>query len=148
MTTLPDHLTTAADELRARALELLPLVLDLAERYERIDSESDQLSWDLAYPGVDRDSLSDDANLGEPAADLLDTPEGESMSAKVMDAGAIIMVMAMRLQASQQSIPLPHHVTQLLGDAVPEYDRLYAENRQELAEMIAMGRSIEREAGG
>lgn len=112
---VPEHVTQAARELEAMAQRLVPEVLDLADRYERLDWMLDEL----------------------PAAD---EPGGaeirESVARAGFDAGtAAVAVMKLKLQDVMHSIPRPAHLAGDLGFEVPEYPRLVERDLERVRNM-------------
>ena len=142
MSHVPEHLTAAAAELEALARELLPQVLELAERYERVSWEHCAVAWSLAYPGVPRDS--DQEVPDEEEVDIDELPEGQALTEAMSVASALMDVMKLRLTEAHGDRTHPGQVEEVIGDRVPEYPRLFEAAEERDRGLVRMGRQLER----
>lgn len=121
---VPEHVTRAAEELRAAALRLLPEVFDLADRYERLDWMLDEL------PAED-----------EPGGEVL----GESEAMAGFETATIALgAMGLKLDDVTHSLARPEQVAGSVGFEIPEYQRLMAADRDRQNAIYEAG----RRAGG
>ena len=122
---VPDHVTTEARELYELALRVLPEVIDLCERYERLE-------WASLEP--------------LPAADEPGGQEVEDSEAIRYHrvAGDALSVLLLKIEEATHSITTPETLVERLPVEVPEYERLLRRHYDGAAGLIEMGRRMER----